>query len=144
MPLSDQQFTPENISHDIERLTQELEEKRQQLAEASETHADKELLRQVIGERIQAAPPASQTSVPPSAAAIGALGDDSADFPNYLAGASDDIKAHVHHLIQIAMTSGIEKAASSAKKESSYVLDAFHDALVDKLYNDLKGRGVLR
>lgn len=143
MPLSDQQFTPEHIAHDIERLTQELEAKRQELAEASEPHEDKQLLHQMIGERIQAAPAPAPASQQPTAVP-GALHDDDSDLPNYLAGANDDIKAHVHHLLQVAMISGIEKAASSAKKESSYVLDAFHDALVDKLYNELRGRGVLR
>jgi hypothetical protein len=139
---SEPQFTPEHIASDIERLTHELEAKRQQLASASETHEDKELLRQVIGERIQAAVP---VAVPPSSVVVpDPTTDENAEFPNYLAGANSDVKSHVHQLIQIAMHSGIEKAVSRAKAESTYVLDAFHDALVDKLYNELKGRGVFR
>jgi len=141
---SEPQFTPDHIAHDIERLTHELEAKRQQLASTSETHEDKEILRQVIGERIQAAPapaPQQQSSV---VVPDDPVADTDAEFPNYLAGASSDVKSRVHQLVQIAMHSGIEKATSRAKAESTYVLDAFHDALVDKLYNELKGRGVFR
>ena len=42
------------------------------------------------------------------------------------------------------MHKGIEKAAAEAKKSNPYVLDAFHDALVEKLYPELQRRGVLK
>ena len=38
---------------------------------------------------------------------------------------------------------GIKKAIEEAKKNSAFVLDAFHDALVDKMHDELKERGII-
>ncbi|OHA47621.1 MAG: hypothetical protein A2806_03310 [Candidatus Terrybacteria bacterium RIFCSPHIGHO2_01_FULL_48_17] len=47
-------------------------------------------------------------------------------------------------LAQIALTEGIEPAIRLARSiDSAYVLDAFHDVLVDKLFNELIKRGKL-
>jgi hypothetical protein len=43
----------------------------------------------------------------------------------------------------MAFKDGILKASSEAAKASPFVLDAFHDALAGKLYEELKKRGVL-
>ena len=44
----------------------------------------------------------------------------------------------------MAFMDGILKAANEAKKSNPFVLDAFHDALTGKLYDEFKRRGLLK
>ena len=46
-------------------------------------------------------------------------------------------------LLDLAFHHGIEKANSEAKKSSPFIVDAFHDALVTKLYPELQKRGIV-
>ena len=48
-------------------------------------------------------------------------------------------------LVNIAFSSGIESAVAKARKMNDpYILDAFHDLLVDRLYKELVKRGKLK
>lgn len=47
-------------------------------------------------------------------------------------------------LADLAMEKGVHYAVAMAKKiDNAYVLDEFHDTLVDELYEELKNRGLL-
>jgi hypothetical protein len=59
----------------------------------------------------------------------------SPNTPSYM---TDELNPHVRSLIDVAFTKSIDKAISDAKKTGNAALiDAFHDALVDELYNQL-------
>ena len=65
-------------------------------------------------------------------------------LPQYLENASLEDKAKVEKLINLAFHDGLEKAVNEAKKESPFILDAFHEVLVDKIYPLLKQRGDIK
>ncbi len=72
------------------------------------------------------------------------LSDYNSSFlPQYVKNASSDIKNKIEELINFVFEHGVEKAVKEAKKEGPFFLDAFHDALADKLYEELKKRKLL-
>ena len=64
-------------------------------------------------------------------------------LPDYAANAPAETKLEIEHLLEKAFREGIVKANAEASKSNAFVLDAFHDALVGKLYPELKRRGIL-
>ncbi|MEK7519792.1 MAG: hypothetical protein AAB581_00910 [Patescibacteria group bacterium] len=58
---------------------------------------------------------------------------------------SDDVKRQIQeklqHLVGVAFESGIAEAVRQARAYNDpFILDAFHDAVVDKLYQELVAR----
>ncbi len=64
-------------------------------------------------------------------------------LPNYLIDAPDEIKVRVEKLIDMTLHQGIEKTVEEAQKFGPFVLDAYHDALTDKLHAELKKRNLI-
>ena len=64
-------------------------------------------------------------------------------LPDYAANASPETKIEVEHLLELAFKEGIIVANAKAATSNPFVLDTFHDALVGKLYPELKKRGIL-
>ncbi|MEK7094178.1 MAG: hypothetical protein AAB903_02460 [Patescibacteria group bacterium] len=64
-------------------------------------------------------------------------------LPQYIEDATPEVKLEVEYLLDIAFHQGILKADREARKTSPFVLDAFHDALVKKLYPKIKEQGLL-
>jgi hypothetical protein len=56
---------------------------------------------------------------------------------------SDEVKLRTEQLIDITFHKGLEDAIKEAKKSGPFVLDAFHDALADKLYEEIKKRKMI-
>jgi len=97
----------------------------------TKTLGDQEILKRSIQSVTQTAPP------PP-------LGDASGSpLPAYVQGASSETKLEIEYLLDLALREGIFKANQEAKKSNAFVLDAFHDALVGKLYPEFQKRGIL-
>jgi hypothetical protein len=65
-------------------------------------------------------------------------------LPDYADQASASVKLEVETLIQKALEHGIYSALGEAKNSSPFVLDAFHDALTGKLYDEFNKRGLLK
>ncbi|MDA1334762.1 MAG: hypothetical protein O2794_01950 [bacterium] len=56
----------------------------------------------------------------------------------------DEIDKDVAVLVQTAFAHGIVEATKQVRNtHNPYLIDAFHDALVDKFLDDMKNRGVL-
>ena len=70
--------------------------------------------------------------------------DENSLLPGYVNAAPEDIKLRVEELVDMAIHKGIEIALKQARKESPFVLDALHDALVEKIYPELQKRGVVK
>ena len=68
---------------------------------------------------------------------------ESESLPDYLINESDQVKKEVEDLIGLVFLEGIEASAKKAAKSGPFILDAFHDALTSKLYEELKRRGLL-
>ncbi len=69
--------------------------------------------------------------------------DDSSALPNYLKSAAPEVKLEIEKLVDSVFHNGLAKAAKKAKSAGSFILDAFHDALADKLYEELKQRKLI-
>lgn len=121
-------FEHSALEKDIQRLTQEIKEYKEG---TPETLSDREILRSVIGSKIQFSPtPKSQQ--PPSAL-----------IPQYLKEESPETQLKVEELIDFALHKGIDNAIAEAKKYGPFILDSLHDALTGKVYEELKRRKLI-
>lgn len=144
-----------NLEAEIAQLSKEIETKRKMLAEQKgivEEGADKELVRDVLRERIFAGSTSAQTD--------DGNDDDKADdikkststvsrptgkpAHDYLENLDSATIIRVNELVAELGKGGLEAAIRQAKKEPANVLDAFHDTLVNRLYDDLKQRGLVK
>ncbi|MBI2062431.1 MAG: hypothetical protein HYT64_01955 [Candidatus Yanofskybacteria bacterium] len=120
------------IEQEIAQLEKQLQEKKANLGqqpEQKELPADKEILRQVVGEKLQQHVPAY---VPKPAS------PQTDDHVSYL---TDELKNKiqelVNHVFQNSLEQGIKEAVNS---KNPALIDAFHDVLVDQLYDTLLER----
>jgi hypothetical protein len=135
------------LEQEIAQIERDLASKREALEKQRQTGAipevphEKETLREIIGEKI--APPETpipsqsepQTFQPPSSLPP-------VEPPSYL---SEELKEKVQELVNIAFSKTIDEAVKQARATNNAALiDAFHDALVDELYNYLVERGKLK
>ncbi len=130
------QLNHNTIERDIERLGKEIAEKKN-LPEYKEV-PEKELIKQTIQPIIKSAAMSQ-----PSAAVGAKPKSDNQVLPNYLNDSPAEIKLQVEKLVESVFHQGIEKAVKEASKNSAFILDAFHDALTDKLYDELKKRKLI-
>lgn len=128
------------IEQEIAQLEQQIKEKKGQLNESEPMPSEREILHATVGERIQQQAPTFQpaptngaTPTPPAPAG---------DQPSYM---TPELKENVQALINIAFTQNLDEAIKSAvKTNNAALLDAFHDALVDELYQELISRGKIQ
>lgn len=124
----------ENISieQQIADLEKQIQEKKASLEQSPSNvenlPSDKEILHEVIGEKIQEHAP---QYVPKSKLVTTSQATD--DTPSYY---DPDLKDKVQQLINIAFTKNIGEAIKLASNNPA-LLDAFHDILVDELYDAL-------
>lgn len=140
---------PNSLEQEIARIEQDLTSKREALERQKQTGAipeiphEKETLREIVGEKIT--PP--QTPVPPTAGGPlpqqpTTLPTPQVEPPSYM---SEELKSKVQELVNVAFSKTIDEAIKQARATNNAALiDAFHDALVDELYNYLVERGKLK
>ena len=130
-----QNFEHKALEADIERLGKEISEKRKLLEHKN--LSDRELVKQTLHSVVKQAIIEPQTAVSqPSPTQSNVL-------PNYLQNSSTDVKVEVEKLIDLTLHQGVEKAIKAAVKSDSFILDAVHDALTDKMYEELKKRKLI-
>ena len=121
------------IEQEIVQLEKQLAEKRADLEQgAKETHQEipheKEILRQVVGEKIQQQVPAYQPSSQKPQ-------DEDSSYND------PKVVAKVQELVNLAFSKSIDDAVRSAVGSNNPALiDAFHDVMVDQLYDALLER----
>lgn len=127
----------ENVQQEIANLEQQLAEKRASLEQQSletgqEAPHEKEVLRQVVGERIQQHAPAYQPA--PQKQQDDQLASPAGGFSYN----DPQLVNKVQELVNLAFAKSIDDAVRSVVKTGNPALiDAFHDVLVDKLYDTL-------
>lgn len=75
--------------------------------------------------------------------AADAINPQDARLPEYAQDASADAKQKVQHLIELTLDKGIHAGMKEAQQYGPFVMDMFHDALVDKLVQELTQRNLL-
>jgi len=139
---------PNNLEQEIAQIERDLASKRaaleqqQNAGEIKEIPHEKETLREVIGEKINPSAGLGQATAPtPPPQPVAPL-PPPVEPPSYL---SEELKTKVQELVNIAFTKTLDDAIKQARAtNNAALLDAFHDALVDELYNYLVERGKLK
>lgn len=119
------------LEKEIEQLATEIKER----AGGAALETQKETVKAAVGEKIAAATPT------PAAPAKSA--EPSPVLPGYLQSASSEVKLKVEQLVDLAWHKGIPAAVKEAQKSGPLYVDALHDALTDKLYEEFKKRNLL-
>ncbi|MBI2121980.1 MAG: hypothetical protein HYT98_02550 [Candidatus Sungbacteria bacterium] len=120
----------ESPEDEIRALEQKLEAKKRELAERGiELPHEKEMFREVLREHVE------EIKAPLPAYPV-SQSDDSAPKTDDKSKAEEREEA-VRRLIELALTSTIEKAVRRAEAETPYILDELHDHLIDDYYDKL-------
>lgn len=123
-------FEHSALERDLQRLSQEVIERKGK-PEAKEM-PDREIVKSILQAKIKApAPTESQANLSEEV------------LPKYLEHESPEIKLKVEELIEVAFHQGIDQAIAEAKKYGPFILDALHDSLTGKIYDELKNRKLL-
>jgi len=129
------QFNHNILEQDIERLSRQIKENKNtpEFKEISERELVKRSLGPIVQKQILEQPIDFSPTKPFQTTIL----------PNYLIDAPDEIKIKVEKLIDMTFHQGIEKTVEEAQKFGPFVLDAYHDALTDKLHAELKRRKLI-
>jgi hypothetical protein len=124
------------LETDVERLSSEIQKHYERPESANLSGPE------VLKKSLQTAyPQPTKSSTAPSGRQV--LSSESV-LPDYAKTAPEEIKSKIEKLIEMTFKEGLEKATKEAKKQSPFVLDAFHDSLVEKLYPILRQRGIIK
>jgi|SRR3989344_2021707 len=117
------------LEQEIAQIERDLATKKETLREQSkELPHDKEILHSVVREKISPAMPAPVPSANPTPTAV-----------------PTELHQKVQALVNTAFTKSINEAIKEAKlTNNAALIDAFHDLLVDELYDHLIERGKLK
>lgn len=136
------------IEAEIQELSRQIEEKRKALEESRGMHVEhQEAISQVVLEHLK---PGGSTTTTTS--------DDDEDtddtkkqakpaaatHQHYLDTAPPQVVREINELIELVPTKGVKEAIKQAQNREPFVMDGFHDALVDRLYTELKTRGYIK
>lgn len=136
--VNQQNFEHNILEADIERLSKEIAEKRNLLEHKN--LSERELIKKSLEPMIREQPSVSGQQSDVS----GQLSDvNSKILPNYLKNSPPEIIFIVKELVNSLFHQGIEKVIKRAHRANPFILDAFHDALTDKLYEELKKRKLI-
>ncbi len=130
----------ETIDGSFEKDISEIEEKLQDLRNLPESPSAREFLKEHIRQKIKTALPKADLLAKKK---IPSKKTDDSIFPDYLEDYPEELKLEVERLINIAWNKGIEAAVKTANHQGPFIIDAFHDALTDKLYKKFKEKGLM-
>ena len=117
------------LESEIQRLSLEVKNIKEKAP--AETIPEREAVKTAIGNIIQSQAP--QTAQP----------DNSKILPEYLQKESPEVQLKIEELIDLALHKGIMAAVGEAKNYGPFILDALHDSLTTKMYEELKTRKLL-
>lgn len=118
------------LEKDILRLSQEIRAKHETLP--SEETARKEIVKSTIALQIQNPANIQTNNIQPASV-----------LPEYLQQESPEIQLKVEELVEVAIHKGLEASITEAKKFGPFILDALHDTLTTKIYDELKNRKLI-
>lgn len=127
--ISPQQFEHRKaLESDVQKVSEEVA-RQKELPEHKEA-PDEDLVRKSIQVLT-----ATQANSQNAASTAGYL-------PVYTKDISPQMKLEAEHIIDIALSRGIEEATELAKNSGPFMVDVLHDVMTGKLYDELKKRGI--
>lgn len=127
----------EGLEQDFSRLTAEIKEQRALAEEKKEKITERVIVKRSL-EAITATvvpPPVSVPSTPVQKVP--------STLPDYTEGIDERVKTEIRDLINLVLKEDLGKALIEVRRHPPFVQDAFHDALVDKLFPELERRGIV-
>ena len=121
-----------HIEAEIAELSAQIEAKRRILESEQGIVEDRALVRQVVSDFVPPAQTTVSSAPPPS------------DNSSYLDNLSVEVREAVALLVAKVFERGLAKTITEARQMSALDLDAFHDTLTDKIYAELKNRGLVK
>lgn len=123
-----------NFEQEVAQISQAIERKRNVIERENGIVEEQEVAKEAIREAIQTEKPNQAQLVQQS--------DGSAN-DGYLSTLDETHKAKINELVTTMREKGIKQAVQDAQEDDPYLLDAFHDTLVDTLYDELKEKGYI-
>jgi len=129
-------FTHESLEKDLARLAVEVQEKRA-LSE-NKNLSERDLVKVSLQSLTPQITPSDKLAVTQD--------EEQKDFlSSYLSKElPPEAKLQIEQLLDLTFHKGVAKAVEEARKAPPFILDAFHDALVDKLYPLLQEKDLLK
>ena len=118
------------LERDIKRLSVEVQEHKEKAGQPE--MSVKEAVRSVLEARIQVQPAPQPQIAQPSPV-----------LPQYLQQEPAEIQLRVEQLVDLAFHKGIDASIAEARKSGPFILDALHDSLTTKIYDELKDRKLI-
>lgn len=125
-----------NLHPELENIQQEFRQKAKAIEGELTPEKEKEVLRQVISEKFQAVPQTQtqadevkkkEEPLPP---------------PTPQQDSKNQYQYAIDSLVNTAFEKGLAKAVQEARgTRNAFLIDAFHDELIDKFYAEIKSRG---
>lgn len=140
-------FSKSNIEAEIFELSQKIAEKRRELEAGKGIVEEREIIKLALGEKISNTVPqtnavtsdTTNTAVRPTTS--GGAVPTSKSYLDYL---DEESRAIVEQLVESVFTNGLEKTLKGLEMQEPFIIDAFHDVITDKIYDELKKRGVVK
>lgn len=131
----------DNLELEIAQLQQKIEEKKNLLEQQGGIVEEKELVSSALNEMFT-----GSTGATPN---VGTMASSSSQpvsdtGKSYLDNIDDQTAETISLLIQKLPTIGIAKVVEEAEVSGPYLVDVLHDALVDKMYEELLQRGFIK
>ncbi len=122
-------FSPEAVPAELLELSKAIESRRNAIETEQGVSKEKDLVRQVLHEEIFSGGGVPIIQSSPTAHYLDAMDDDSLT----------ELNAYITRIPEL----GMKKTIALIKQERPFLMDAFHDALTDKLYDELKHNGLI-
>lgn len=137
-------FASGDLEAEIAELTKQIEAKKLALeSSAGVVREDREIISSTVAEKFYD---------PASSASDDSVADDNqgeADkktkvSKDYLDNLQPETVSAINAYVSLIPKSGIRKTIKLVQTEQPFMVDAFHDALVTRLYEELKQRGIIK
>lgn len=127
-------FTHESLEKDLARLAVEVQEKR--ALPENNNLSERDLVKASLQSLTSKAAPSNDVS----------QDEEQRDFLSsyFSQELPPEAKLQIEKLLDLTFHEGVVKAIKEARKAPPFILDAFHDALVDKLYPLLQEKDLLK
>ncbi len=130
-----------NLELEIAQLQQKIEEKKNLLEQQGGIVEEKELVSSALNEMFTG----STGATPNVGATVSSSSQPVSDMgTSYLDNIDEQTAETISLLIQKLPTIGIVKVVAEAELAGPYLVDVLHDALVDKMYEELVQRGFIK